>query len=96
MSEMSSRPPEQARSRGKLILLNLLFLGFCGGILLFLLRAPAETTAHLPRDEDHLAYFAMGKKEAEKHCEKCHSPEGTAPLPVDHPPKYRCLFCHKR
>jgi hypothetical protein len=19
-----------------------------------------------------------------------------APLPDDHPPKYRCLFCHKR
>jgi hypothetical protein len=38
----------------------------------------------------------MDKKEAEKFCEECHSPEGVAPLPEDHPPKYRCLFCHKR
>jgi hypothetical protein len=38
----------------------------------------------------------MKKKEAEKQCDQCHSSEGVAPLPDDHPPKYRCLFCHKR
>jgi hypothetical protein len=40
--------------------------------------------------------MTMDKKEAEKFCEECHSPEGVSPLPKDHPPKYRCLFCHKR
>jgi hypothetical protein len=38
----------------------------------------------------------MDKKAAEKFCEECHNPEGVAPLPENHPPKYRCLFCHKR
>jgi hypothetical protein len=38
----------------------------------------------------------MGKKEAEKFCAECHAPDKVAPLPEDHPPKYRCLFCHKR
>jgi mono/diheme cytochrome c family protein len=38
----------------------------------------------------------MGKKEAEKFCIECHAPEGVFPLPEGHPPKYRCLFCHKR
>jgi hypothetical protein len=39
----------------------------------------------------------MEKKAAEKFCEECHNPEGEAgPLPKDHPPKYRCLFCHKK
>jgi hypothetical protein len=27
---------------------------------------------------------------------ECHSPDGVFPLPDGHPPKYRCLFCHKR
>jgi hypothetical protein len=29
-------------------------------------------------------------------CGPCHNPEGEAPLPEGHPPKYRCLFCHKK
>jgi hypothetical protein len=82
--------------RKKSWLLNLMFLLICGGILLFLYNAPPETTAKLPHDEIHNKYFDMGKKEAEKECENCHKPTGDAPLPKDHPPKYRCLFCHKR
>lgn len=80
----------------KTILLNGVFIIFCLGIFLFLWNAPPETTAKLPHDEQHEKFFAMGKKEAEKFCESCHNPDGMAPMPEDHPPKYRCLFCHKR
>ncbi len=83
-------------SRAKTFVYNILFLAFCGGIFLFLWYAPPETTAHLPHDENHEQFMKMGKKEAEKHCEKCHARDGIAPLPKDHPPKYRCLFCHRR
>jgi len=78
------------------LIYNLIFLAVCAAILIFLLKAPPETTAHLPRDQDHLRFAAMKKKEAEKFCGQCHNPDGVAPLPEDHPPKYRCLFCHKR
>lgn len=81
--------------RKKTWLLNIMFLIICGGILLFLYKAPPETTAKLPRDKIHNKYFHMEKKEAEKECENCHNPTGEVPLPKDHPPKYRCLFCHK-
>ena len=37
-----------------------------------------------------------GGKEAEKFCGECHSDDGISPLSEQHPPKYRCLFCHKR
>lgn len=80
----------------KTFIYNLIFLSVCGSITYFLWNAPPETTAHLPYDEKHERFFAMGKKEAEKFCETCHRPDGEAPLPADHPPKYRCLFCHKR
>ena len=77
-------------------LLNLAFVAVGAAILIFLLRAPEETTSFLPHDENHEPFMAMKKKEAEQHCESCHNPEGEAPLPEGHPPKYRCLFCHKR
>ncbi len=78
------------------LLYNILFLVMAAGILLFLMAAPPETTVRLPHDEAHAKLFSMPKKEAEKHCEKCHRKGGESPLPKDHPPKYRCLFCHKR
>ena len=75
---------------------NTLFIVFCIAILLFLLNAPKESTKKLPNDEQHTRFRAMkDRKEAEKYCGECHSPEGQAPLRKDHPPKYRCLFCHK-
>ncbi len=80
----------------KTLLLNILFILFCGGVFLFLWNAPEETTAKLPSDEDHIRFKTMKKKEAEKFCNECHSPNGDVPLPEDHPPKYRCLFCHKQ
>jgi hypothetical protein len=88
---------DEQKSKSKNILLyNLIFIVVCGGLFLFLFNAPEETTKHLPNDDNHAKFVKMDKKDAEKFCEACHSPEGEAPLPEDHPPKYRCLFCHKR
>lgn len=39
-------------------------------------------------------FFKPAKKEAEKSCEPCHDAQGIK-LPPNHPPKHRCLFCHK-
>ena len=83
-------------SKKKILIYNLLFLIFCVGLFLFLWSAPPETTARLPHDNDHERFMTMDKKEAEKFCNDCHGPDGVYPLPKDHPPKYRCLFCHKR
>lgn len=83
--------------KNRKILLNIIFILVCLTILVVLLKAPEETTARLPLDEAHLPFQqGMSKKEAEKSCITCHFPEGVSPLPEDHPPKYRCLFCHKR
>ena len=87
---------KQKTKRKNILIYNLIFIVVCGGLFLFLWRAPEETTKYLPNDDDHAKFMKMDKKEAEKFCEECHSPEGVAPLPEDHPPKYRCLFCHKR
>lgn len=89
-----AQPP--APQKNKRLLLNLAFLLSCGAILFFLLNAPEETTAILPHDEDHNRFQGMKKKEAEAFCTDCHAPDKIAPLPANHPPKYRCLFCHKR
>jgi hypothetical protein len=85
------------RNSKKTLFLNCAFFLTAAGILLFLLNAPEETTAHLPKDEIHTQFHEIAsKKEAEKTCTDCHSEKGVAPLPEGHPPKYRCLFCHKR
>jgi hypothetical protein len=86
---------ENKKSR-KTLLYNLLFLAVGGGVLLFLLNAPPESTKKLPHDLNHQRFHQMDKKAAEKFCEECHNPQGEAPLPDGHPPKYRCLFCHKQ
>ena len=75
---------------------TLVFVIFGLGLLIFLWQAPPETTVKLPYDSNHARFYSMGKKQAEKHCPSCHSEKGEAPLPKDHPPKYRCLFCHKK
>ena len=87
----------QKPKKKKTFILNFLFIMICGSLFIFLLRAPEETTAHLPKDDDHKRFFSIkSKKEAEKFCSECHSPDADSPLPEKHPPKYRCLFCHKR
>jgi len=85
------------KSRKKLRIMNSIFALICLGILVFLLNAPEETTSTLPKDENHIDLYSIkGKKEAEKYCAECHDAGNAAPLPEGHPPKYRCLFCHKR
>ncbi|OGQ96041.1 MAG: hypothetical protein A2521_14300 [Deltaproteobacteria bacterium RIFOXYD12_FULL_57_12] len=86
--------PEQKKN--KTLLYNIAFLVFCASLLLFLWKAPEETTARLPNDPDHEKFQRMDKKEAEKLCGECHSENGPVPLSAKHPPKYRCLFCHKQ
>ncbi len=75
----------------------LLLLGALA-IIVILWMAPEETTHPVPKDEIHLKFYdivkADGKKAAEKFCEDCHN-ENDIPFPEDHPPKFRCLFCHK-
>ena len=87
---------EQKSKLNKTLLYNLIFLAVCTTIFLFLWNAPEETTVYLPNNENHARFMKMDKKAAEKFCDECHSPDGEKPLPKDHPPKYRCLFCHKR
>ena len=79
------------------ITITILFLAVCGGILVFLLRAPEVTTPEIPRDEIHTKFYEISsKKEAEKYCGECHGENMEAPLPEDHPRKTRCLFCHRK
>ena len=76
---------------------NVIFVIICAGIIIFLAFAPDETTSKLPLDENHNRFHAIkSKKAAEVFCVECHSPSKEAPLPDGHPPKFRCLFCHKR
>ncbi len=91
---MTQQPQESKRNTTWIY--NIAFVVICAGLFLFLWSAPEETTAKLPTDENHNQFMTMDKKEAEKLCDECHSPDGEVPLPEDHPPKYRCLFCHKK
>lgn len=87
----------EKKNRKRIFLINSVFVMVCSGILIFLLKAPKETTPSLPHDEIHNQFFAIeSKKEAELSCLTCHDQGKEAPLSQNHPPKYRCLFCHKR
>ena len=90
------QPQYNKANKGKSWIYNGLFVVICAAIFLFLWNAPEETTAMLPSDDNHARFMTMEKKEAEKLCEECHSPTSEAALSKNHPPKYRCLFCHKR
>ncbi len=72
-------------------LFNIGFLLVSVIIIIVLLLAPKETTPKLPYDDSHKKFYNMNKREAEKYCEKCHKK-----LSKKHPPKYRCLLCHKK
>lgn len=39
-------------------------------------------------------FFKADKKRAETYCEPCHEARNVR-FPANHPPKNRCLFCHK-
>lgn len=80
----------------QIIFANAMFCLFCIAILVFLLNAPKESTVKLPLNAQHARFQEMkSKKQAEKFCGECHSRNGQAPLSEKHPPKFRCLFCHK-
>jgi len=74
---------------------TILFLAFCGGVLIFFLMAPESTTPLMPKDRDH-----EGRQKDYAVCFSCHPPDT---LPQDHtvdgkaPPegKSKCYFCHK-
>ena len=57
---------EPKTKRKNLIIYNLLFILVCGGLFLFLLKAPEETTKFLPNDDEHAKFMTMDKKEAEE------------------------------
>ncbi len=67
-------------------------------ILGVLWMAPEETTTRVPQDETHQSMYDSfaknGKKATGALCQECHNAEGV-PFPPEHPPKSRCLFCHK-
>jgi hypothetical protein len=64
---------------------------------IFFLISGETKTSRVPYDENHSRFFQIvredGKKAAEKYCTECHNE--AMPLPPDHPPAFRCLFCHK-
>lgn len=64
----------------------------------FILISGEEKTTRIPYDDLHKEFYpiirAEGKKAGEKFCGKCHNDEQVA-FPDNHPPKFRCLFCHK-
>lgn len=65
---------------------------------IFIAISGKEKTTRVPYDEIHGKFYDVvnkeGKKAAEKFCKECHKPDGI-PFPKDHPPAFRCLFCHK-
>jgi len=77
---------------------DFLFIAAAAAIVLILWVAPPEKTSKVPCDDTHKECAAVlqrdGKKATEKLCKDCHN-EKDMPLSKDHPPKYRCLFCHK-
>jgi hypothetical protein len=79
-------------------ILDIVVLVIAIAIVAFFLRAPEETTAHVPKDENHTRFYTIvaeeGKKAAEKFCSECHNEDGV-PFPEEHPLKNRCLICHK-
>lgn len=77
---------------------DLIVIGLAVLILAVLWAAPKESTKRVPYDTIHAKFYTIakkdGKKAAEKYCENCHNPK-QIPFPKNHPPKFRCLFCHK-
>ncbi len=84
----------------KLVTKDLLFVVFAAAVLaVVILVSGKETTKKVPHDAAHRATYEVleksgSRREAERGCERCHN-EKMNPLPANHPPKDRCLFCHK-
>lgn len=71
----------------------------CGVLLVVFLVSGEEKTSKVPLDDAHRPFYEIlkktgSKREAEKGCETCHN-DIKVSFPKNHPPKDRCLFCHK-
>ncbi|PLX80258.1 MAG: cytochrome c [Desulfuromonas sp.] len=78
---------------------DLLFVSLIVVVLgIFIAISGEEKTTRVPYDDLHKKFYPIikedGKKAGEKFCGECHNPDGV-PFAADHPPKFRCLFCHK-
>ncbi len=78
---------------------DMLFILLIPAVVLCLwLLTTEQTTLRIPVDETHQealqACRDSGKKAAETVCRTCHA-DDSQPLSEDHPPSYRCMFCHK-
>lgn len=77
-----------------------LFIALMGVVLIiFIIITGKEKTSKVPDDAVHRPFYEVmkktgSKKETEKGCESCHN-DKVVPFPKNHPPKNRCLFCHK-
>lgn len=84
----------------KIPLKDLMFLALVGAVLAFVfLISGKETTKQVPFDEAHRPMYEIvrssgSRVKAEQGCEGCHT-AAKIPLPTGHPPKNRCLLCHK-
>ena len=76
--------------KNKKLIANLIFILIGIIIVIILKMAPEPTTPPLPHDMNHKKFFKMKKIKAEKFCSNCHKK-----LPKKHPPKLRCLLCHR-
>jgi len=71
----------------------------CAVLTVVILISGKETTRKVPFDALHRSAYdelakTGSKREAEKGCESCHN-DRQVPFPAKHPPKNRCLLCHK-
>ncbi len=77
-----------------------LFIALMGAVvLIFILISGKEKTKKVPYDEAHRPFYDLLKKtgskiETEKGCVSCHN-DANIPFPKGHPPKNRCLLCHR-
>jgi hypothetical protein len=68
---------------------NILFIAVLISIVALLYVFSTEEMIPIPPDEEHEGIN-------EEACLDCHGAEKESPLKKDHPPKYKCLKCHKR
>jgi len=68
-------------------------LVFYGGALLMVgtlaLLSGARKSRYVPLDEHHPRPLVV------EGCRECHAPGKMAPQPATHPPKEKCLLCHR-
>lgn len=68
-------------------------LVFYGGALLMVgslaLLSGARKTRYVPQDENHPRPLVVTQ------CRDCHAPGKVAPQSANHPPKEKCMLCHR-